>query len=121
MFKKYLINPVPKPRMTQRDKWKKRPIVMRYRDFCDQCREQQVFIPLDGSTVVFIIPMPDSWSKKKKMEMEDKPHQQKPDLDNLIKAVLDAIYLDDEKVWNLHAVKRWGHSGAICVAQDVNY
>lgn len=34
----YPIVPVPKPRMTQRDKWQKRPAVMRYRAFCDEVR-----------------------------------------------------------------------------------
>jgi Holliday junction resolvase RusA-like endonuclease len=115
-LKKYNIDPVAKPRMTQSDKWKKRPATSKYWAFCDQCLEQQVFIPLSGSMVYFIIPMPESWSKKKKEQMNDRPHQQKPDIDNLLKAVLDAIYLDDQKVWDVHVKKRWGYEGAIYVS-----
>ena len=33
---KYDITPVPKPRQTQRDKWKRRDVVMRYRAFADE-------------------------------------------------------------------------------------
>ena len=33
----------------------------------------------------FILPMPKSWSKKKKQLMHGKPHIIKPDLDNIIK------------------------------------
>jgi Holliday junction resolvase RusA-like endonuclease len=39
----------------------------------------------------FDIPMPKSWSKKKRAEMLNKPHTQKPDLDNLLKLVEDAL------------------------------
>ena len=116
MLKKYLINPVAKPRMTRCDVWKKRPVVLKYREFCDLCRAHKVFIPVSGATVYFIIPMPQSWSKKKKEQMNDRPHQQKPDIDNLLKAVLDAIYLDDQKVWDVHVKKRWGYEGAIYVS-----
>ena len=115
-FKKYNIDPVAKPRMTKRDVWKKRPVVMKYRAFCDQCRALGVYIPASGSTIYFIIPMPASWSKKKKLEMNDRPHQQTPDLDNLLKAVLDAIYAQDNTVWDVHVKKRWGYEGAICVS-----
>ena len=34
----YPIIPLGKPRMTQRDKWAKRPAVLRYRAFKDECR-----------------------------------------------------------------------------------
>ena len=35
----YKIKPVPKPRMTQRDAWDKRPCVLRYRAFKDEVRK----------------------------------------------------------------------------------
>ncbi len=39
MIKKHFpIDVVGKPRMTQRDKWKKRPCVLRYRAFADELR-----------------------------------------------------------------------------------
>lgn len=63
--------------------------------------------------------MPQSWSKKKKEQMNDTPHQQTPDVDNLLKAVLDAIYDQDGVVWDIHVKKRWGYGGAICI-EDFN-
>ena len=41
--------------------------------------------------IEFRIPIPQSYSKKKKAELEWTPHNKKPDLDNLVKAVLDAL------------------------------
>lgn len=117
--KKYEINPIPKPRMLRSDKWKKRDCVLRYRSFCDQCRAQGMNVPEAGAVIYFILPMPTSWSKKKKEQMLNKPHQQKPDLDNLLKAVLDAVYGDDSGVWDLHVKKRWGHEGAIYISQVI--
>lgn len=84
----YYINPVPKPRMTQRDAWKKRPVVVKYHAFCDEMRANHFTLPESGAHLTFVIPMPKSWSKKKRIEMNGKPHQQRPDVDNLIKAAL---------------------------------
>lgn len=103
-----MIEPVSKPRMTQRDKWKQRPCVMRYRRYCDELRSlvsaDEVPIPY---RVVFFLPIPKSWSKKRKAAAEGEPHMQKPDKDNLEKAWLDALFPDDSHVWSGWAEKRW--------------
>ena len=65
--------------------------------------------------IVFFIPMPDSWTKKKKSEMLLTPHQQKPDIDNLTKAFMDAFGVDDSYVWKLEAEKYWHMEGRITV------
>ena len=68
----------------------------------------------DGTLhVIFYIPMPTSWSKRKKEELDTMPHQQKPDIDNLQKALLDAVFEDDCHVWRVFAEKRWSRTGAI--------
>ena len=87
-MKVYDITPMGKPRMTRADKWKKRPEVLRYRAFCDEVRLQGVDLPESGSHVTFILPMPASWSKKKRAELNGKPHQAKPDFDNMMKALI---------------------------------
>ncbi len=110
----YPITPCPKPRMTQRDKWKKRPAVMRYRAFKDKCRAHGVKLP-QPCEVIFSIPMPKSWSETKRSKMVGKPHQAKPDLDNLIKGLWDATVRNDERLWSVHAEKRWGAGGGIFV------
>jgi len=59
--------------------------------------------------------MPQSWSKKKKAEMDERPHEQTPDIDNVCKALLDSIYSDDSHIWRITLVKIWGYEGAIIV------
>ena len=86
---------------------------MRYRAFADKCRALGVVIPEGGSTVTFIMPMPKSWSKKKRAQMDGQPHQQTPDVDNLAKAALDSVYENDCRVWDIRLVKRWGITGSI--------
>ena len=109
------LTPVPKPRMTQRDRWAKRPAVMRYRQYCDTIRELGAHVPEEGAHIQFYLPMPKSWSKKKRALMQGEPHQQKPDIDNLVKALLDALYEDDSGVWDIRASKRWAENGAIII------
>lgn len=117
MQREYLITPVAKPRQSRRDKWLNPPreCVGQYRRFANTCRLQKVELPFCGAHVTFILPMPDSWSDKKKKNMDGYRHIQKPDLDNLIKALGDAIYSDDSKIWDLHATKRWGRTGKIII------
>ncbi len=110
------INPVAKPRMTQSDKWKKRKCVLVYRAFCDELRLQARNFELGGNyKICFYLPMPKSWSKKKKEYMKGTPHQQKPDLDNLIKSINDALLKDDSVVYRFEASKWWGDEGKIII------
>ncbi len=115
MKKSYDITPCTKPRQTQRDKWKKRPCVLKYRAFADEVRLKGVQLPEFGYHVTFIIPMPKSWSKKTMAAMNLTPHQQTPDKDNLEKALLDALFEDDCRIWDGRVTKRWGYKGEIIV------
>ena len=108
----YDIEPCAKPRMTKRDKWAKRPCVMKYRAFKDECNLKGLMIE-NMNTVVFRIAMPKTWSKKKKIEMNETPHQQKPDIDNLLKAVMDAVLDDDSHISSISVYKIWAHQGSI--------
>ena len=108
----YDITPCPKPRMTQRDKWKKRPCVLRYRAFCDEARFKIKTLP-ERFDATFYIPMPKSWSLSKCIQMVGMPHTVKPDLDNLLKALLDALWENDQELYECHIHKRWADKGAI--------
>lgn len=111
--------PVPKPRMTQRDKWQQRPSVMNYREYKDRLNSY-VKGELEPSLEVrFEIPMPLSWSKKKRMELDGTPHQQKPDIDNLIKGFLDALCEDDSYVYDIKAKKYWSEQGKITIWENI--
>lgn len=116
-MKVYNITPMGKPRMTRADKWKKRPEVLRYRAFCDHVRLLGVELPEAGAHVTFILPMPLSWSKKKRLQHDGQPHQAKPDCDNMLKALMDAIYADDAHVWDCRVTKVWGETGQIIIKE----
>jgi len=114
------LDPVAKPRMTKRDAWAKRPCVQRYWAFKDeivrQAEEQGFTFPESHATIAFTIPMPKSWSKKKREQMNGQPHQQKPDLDNYVKAVFDSLLDEDCRVWHMSGVsKAWGEQGRISI------
>ena len=117
MKKEYLIIPVPKPRMTRRDKWLKpaRPAVARYRNFCNEIMAAKVKLSPSGYHVTFILPLPESTSKKLKLKLNGMPHMQKPDLDNYLKALLDSLFVNDSMVWDIHATKKWGLFGKIVI------
>ncbi len=113
------ITPTPKPRQTRADKWLKRPCVVRYRAYADELRLQakQKGYKLEQTLYIkFYIPMPKSWSKKKKDLYQNEPHKQRPDIDNLLKAFMDALAVDDCFVWNVSAIKVWGFIGKIVIA-----
>ena len=109
------ITPCPKPRMTQSDKWKvgdkKRPSVAKYHDFRDQIKAKIKYygndLQFEEFEIGFYIPMPKSWSERKKQSMLGKPHQQRPDLDNYLKAWKDSVFEEDSVVWKVYAYKRW--------------
>lgn len=101
--------PVPAPRQTQRDKWMKRPCVMRYREYGATLRS---FINLHDMYVgkitgIFYLPMPKSWSKKKKDLMRGKPHRQRGDWDNFMKGVQDLLLKNDAMIWAGYGETRW--------------
>ena len=112
------IHPVGKPRQTRSDVWRQRPAVMRYRAFADELRLKYSGDLPCNLKLTFYIAMPKSWSKKKCAEMLGKPHQQKPDVDNLAKSVMDVLLEDDSIVWRLTAEKRWAEEGAIDIEAD---
>jgi Holliday junction resolvase RusA-like endonuclease len=57
--------------------------------------------------------MPKSWSAQKRRYHDGQAHQQRPDLDNLVKAWCDVWGIDDGFVWRVRAEKRWGEEGRI--------
>ena len=102
------VAPCSKPRMTQADKWKKRPSVVKFFAFRDAIKQSTIHnIALESFDIEFYIEMPKSWSKKKKSLHNGAPHKQRPDLDNYIKAWCDSVFEEDSVVWRFKASKRW--------------
>ena len=107
------VAPVAKPRMTRRDKWAQRDTVVRYRDYKDAIRPYAVDLVTEPQKVVFYLPMPKSWSGSKRTCMCKQLHRQKPDVDNLLKGLMDAWLIDDAAVASVHVEKRWAIGGMI--------
>lgn len=90
--------------------------MLRYRAFRDEVLFRKVDVPEDGASITFVMPMPKSWSKAKKLAMNGKLHKQKPDLDNLLKALIDAVYCDDCSVSSYAGIRKiWGYEGSIII------
>jgi Holliday junction resolvase RusA-like endonuclease len=115
--------PIGKPRQTRRDKWKQRPCVLRYREWADTAREAAGFTQKNGLclplslVVVAYFPMPASWSKAKQFAHKGQPHTSKPDADNVIKSVMDALFQNDEMIYRISCTKYWddGHGPRVVV------
>jgi Holliday junction resolvase RusA-like endonuclease len=108
------IKPIGKPRMTQRDVWAKRTCVVKYRQFCDDLRRHTDGIEKSctGSlSFVAYMPIPQSWSKKKKKIHPGAPHQSTPDADNILKAICDALFKEDSHIYKGSFAKYWDDGG----------
>lgn len=108
------IRPNTKPRMTRSDKWKNDPNhsdpqkrqrkpVTQYFTYKDalikECEKLSITtLPASIYTLKFYFRMPDSWSQKKKDRLMGKLHQQTPDLDNITKALFDAMHVQDNYI-----------------------
>jgi Holliday junction resolvase RusA-like endonuclease len=113
----HIIGPAPgKPRMTRRDKWAKRPCVMAYWSWADQARATagKVFAPQAAGDVrliritAFYRP-PESWSYTRRTAAIGTMKRTRPDPDNIAKAVLDALWPDnDAAVGDVEVRRRYG-------------
>ena len=76
-------------------------------DLSAEAKKKQFILPPIGASITFFIPVPPSWSKKKKKLHHGRFHQSKPDIDNLTKAVLDSLMAEDKQIAHLEVQKRW--------------
>lgn len=114
----FYVKPCPAPRMVRSNTWKPTPMVLRYRAFKDELRiavNEQKFQLQETLDIIFIVPLPESWSMKKKMSMENKPVQVRPDIDNYLKAFMDTMVTEDGFVWKIQAQKIYGAVGKIII------
>ena len=115
------INPVSKPRMVRSDKWKKRDVTDNYWAFKTELKlnanlQGLKTLPSEIESLLFIVPMPDSWSEKKKKEHDGMPHIQRPDLDNFLKGIQDCLCSEDSHIWKISNLSKiWGRQGQIII------
>ena len=113
-FVLYPIDPTPQTRRTRSETWKPRPGSSRYYAFRDDVRLRHVTAMRCGQGVIFLLPIPKSTSKKERARLMGTPHMNKPDVDNLEKALLDSIWPEgDQEVWDWRCSKLWWDRGAI--------
>lgn len=114
------ITPIPAPRMTQgqlkllhihdvaltRTDLATKRRLQKYFSFKEAlahlAKKQRFKLPDHGFHITFYLP-----HRLKGPELEDTPHQQKPDLDNLVKAFKDALSAKDQIIWDYRISKRW--------------
>lgn len=115
------IDPLAKPRMSQRDKWNPTARAKRYYEFrrkLHAVRDQHKVNLPEVLDATFVCPMPASWSKKKRKEMDGIAKQSRPDLSNFVKALEDCLCEEDSYIWRYENVEKvWGEKGMIIIRQ----
>ena len=123
------IIPMGAVRMTKSDKWKTNPNHIdpkkRQRKPVTQYFNYKNTLLWQGKSMgfeigkcfdaVYFIPMPDSWSNKKKERMNGLPCEVKPDTDNITKGIKDTFSKNDSDIWFERAEKRWAYKGSIII------
>jgi Holliday junction resolvase RusA-like endonuclease len=72
-----------------------------------EAKNKKFAFPSHGISITFFIPVPPSWSKKKKKLHHGMLHQSTPDLSNLLKAMEDSMVSEDKYIAQYSACKRW--------------
>ena len=109
--------PASRPRVTARGTFYHKAYTEFKRDFPKLLGRRELLSGALEMQIQFIMPMAQSWTKKKTLEMDGKFHTQVPDADNLAKAVIDScngyFYKDDSQIAVLVITKIWGKFGQI--------
>lgn len=91
--------------------------------FADRAMEHCPAAPLSGPLrldVRFVMAIPKSTSRRMWEALMGRPHVKKPDLDNLLKLVKDALngtfWIDDSQVYDVTATKVYGEHPGTMVA-----
>ncbi|MDA7028481.1 RusA family crossover junction endodeoxyribonuclease [Bacillus sp. CLL-7-23] len=118
------ITPMGAVRMTGRGKFvnKNAQRYLAYKDFIKwEAKKQMKNEPFELGAlhvdITFVMPIPKSWSKKKQQQSIRTLHTKKPDIDNLVKGVFDALnkiaWKDDNQVSKVTACKKYGEKPGI--------
>lgn len=100
----YLLEPVPAPRMTRSAAWSADPGVLRFKAFCREVRRRGIVLP-----VPFVVEFHLAGKRE-----PGSPHLFKPDMDNLVKGLIDAVFWKrkggDSHMYALAARKLWSEA-----------
>jgi Holliday junction resolvase RusA-like endonuclease len=123
------IKPMGAVRMTQRGKWTN-PQAQKYLAYKSEIQRQvrlqapELIKQACEVSINFWMPIPESWSAKKKIASIGKSVTVKPDIDNLVKGLFDAlnglVWTDDNLVVSCNAMKIYSVSGKIDFLVEAN-
>lgn len=114
------IEPLGYVRRTRADAWKKRPVVNKYysyKNLLAYLLNRMGYNQSNSLEIVFHLPIPKSLSKTKINAINGKPHNKKPDIDNLVKAFLDTATKQDSFVYKIKASKFYSLNPKIIIIQ----
>lgn len=110
----------PRPRFRNTGRFVQTYMPTSYTKHKDFIREQMPNTLLDGNlkvTLSFYFKVPKSWSNRKKLLAIGQYKRTKPDIDNLIKTVLDAandhLWKDDNQIVEIHSFKQYAEEPKI--------
>lgn len=110
----------PRPRFRNTGRYVQTYMPTSYTKHKDFIREQMPNTLLDGKlkvTLSFYFKTPKSWSNRKKLLAIGQYKRTKPDIDNLIKTVLDAandhLWKDDNQIVEIHSFKQYAEEPKI--------
>lgn len=93
---------------------KRKKLLEGYNNYKEELRQEALRIGFEMPTgnvwIKFYMPMPQSWSAKKKRQMNFEPKLSMPDLSNLIKAMEDSLLKQDNIIWDYRVSKYWYNS-----------
>jgi Holliday junction resolvase RusA-like endonuclease len=119
------INPrgKPRPRVVRRGNKSITYSPSWYSEWCKELQAEALVhdyqVPDILADITFVIQMPKSWTKKKKLELDGMPHTQKPDLDNILKGFKDALCENDSYVHSYNNIRKiWGYMGKIIINDE---
>lgn len=112
------IEPISYVRRTKADSWKKRPAVVKYyayKNLLAFLLNRMGYKQEEKLNIIFYLPIPKSFRNREIYHLKE--HHKKPDLDNLVKAFLDAVAKQDNYICQINATKLYSLSPQIIVLQ----
>lgn len=119
--------PMPKPRMTRRDRWMPSKAAQRYFAWADLVKIVGRALFKRGPLLVpvlieatFFLPIPVSCARPERLRRAGTPHVQKPDVKNLIAGLEDALngiaWNDDSQIVGYEkCCKYWAHTPGLTI------
>lgn len=116
----------PRPRFRNAGKFVQTYMPKKYIDHKKDLQWQMPMLMIDEPiklTIEFHFPLLKSWSKNKHVAMVGKYKRTKPDIDNLIKTVLDAanghLWKDDNQIVEIRSFKKYAEQSKIIMHLDI--